>query len=172
MELTLNCNKDGKDNDPVKFEGDFSEVEHKLTAKATHRLLCPKFSISQFLENYKYQFTILYAIVGLICAFAGQKLFKIVLFLLTSIVVCSLIFTILNQKWLANSTATSNANLIIALCISAIAGITIGTLLTVFHAWCFCVIGGILGGMLGFIVFSTFAAFICPAVISFVICSG
>lgn len=176
LEVTLICDTDGsKDEEPVFFgvvKESTKEGGTKLKAQVRHRHACAVFSIEEFYHKYRIPFSISFIVVGLIVAFLGQKLFKIVFFVLGSLAVTAIIFLIFYQAWLIKINDNVNRNLLIALGVSAFIGIVVGVLLAVYDRWCFFAVGGILGGLGGFLLYTAIIAKFVPAVTLLLIRSG
>jgi len=156
LELKLRCDKDGEEDEYPTFTDvdDLAVVTVKATVK--HKRACPVFSIADFYENNKVTFTIGFIIAGLFVAFLGRKLFKVALFLLGALAITTVLFLIFYQTWLIKSEDKSkgNRNTWIALGISGGIGIVVGVFLIIYERLCFFAVGGVLGGLGGFILYA------------------
>lgn len=166
VEVKLTCNIDGSDSDEV----DATKIKYsnkKWSWDVNHHLGCSAFPLDVFMEKYKILVTVIFIIVGLLCAFCGSKLFKPVLFIIGTILVTGLMFIIFYQFWLLKNVDNVQRNFIIALVISGVFGITAGVLLVIFERFCFVVVGGALGAFGGLLLYSAIFAGFTPGVTLF-----
>lgn len=176
LQIKLICDPDGpKDKEPKFFNVTNTPLGNNrmlYTAEVKHRHACAVFSIAEFFHKHGIPFSIGFIIGGLIIAFLGQKLFKIVFFVLGALAVTAIIFLIFYQAWLIKMHDDIDKNLLIAFGVSGVIGIAVGILLVVYNKWCFFAIGGILGGLGGFLLYTAIVAKFLPVVILLLTRSG
>lgn len=174
LTLDITCNYEGKADDAINFNNASNSNEGGLHLNATHYLGCPVLSISYIYEKYRYPILAVYIVLGIICAFFGSKFYKVALFLIGLIAGATLMFVILYQNWLIKPSETNVRDFWIALSISVVVGVTIGGLITYFNRFWFFIVGGILGGFGGFMLYSIVLEKFTPKVIlshNFSMCS-
>jgi len=154
MELTFVCDRDAEE-DSMKFD-DSATTACKIMVTFTGRKACPIFSLTYLYSKYPYIFAIIFMGAGLLFAFLGLKLFKVVLFLLAAFVVGFVLLTVLYQFIL--SKYVNQTAFWVCLGISAAVGLTVGWFVASYNKYCFVLAGASLGGIGGFILYTAVLA--------------
>jgi len=145
MSVTMLCDPKGAPGQITNVIDSSDACNLKFTASSYEA--CPFFSITNLFEQYKYFFSLAFIAVGIFICFLGEKLFHIVLFLLTALAVAFVILMFVTQVAFAKGNQ-KNAYWIV-LAIACLAGITAGYFIVKYEQFSFAIVGGSLGGVLG-----------------------
>lgn len=142
-----------------------SRDTHLIKITGTAKEACPIFSLSYFFNKYPIPFGIVFIGCGLIMAFLGFKIFRVVLFLMATFIVAFILFTVIYQ--LSASTISMSNSWVIWLILAAslLIGLIAGFLAAKFPRFCFLIAGGTLGGLAGFLIYTAFLTSVQGAVL-------
>ncbi len=158
MAIIFECDRSMSESTDLKFETQ-SSTSTLLLLKVTSRKSCPMFSLTYLYEKYPLIFSIVFLIAGLFVAFAGIRMYKAVLFILATFLVGFLLLTIIYQMIM--SKYVDQWVFWVCLGISSLVGLTAGGMVVAYNKYCFVIAGACLGGVAGFVLYTTiFARFV------------
>lgn len=149
----------------AKGSGKFSDVgttDCKILMNAECNEACPYFSLMYLYMHNAMIFFLVFIGLGLFITFFGEKLFHIVLFILSALLVAFVILMFVTQVVLS-STAPAYAYWVV-LGVAAAAGLTCGYFVYAYEEYCFAIAGAFLGGVLGMFLYNLLLAQYVPPV--------
>jgi len=164
MQLNIKCDRNGI-RKSIKVIKDSDTDECNLKADVESYESCPGFSITYMFLRYAAIFSVVFIGAGVVITFLGQKLFKIVLFILSAFVVAFVIFMFVSQ--VIFTTQTQATGFWITLGIAAVIGIILGILVVMYEKYCFALVGACLGGVLALFLYNLLLSKYLPTVLFF-----
>lgn len=160
MLINITCNRNMEKN-KINFTNiGTDECSIKLKAEALEA--CPLFSLTYLFEKYAGIFSLVFIGVGVFVALFGEKLFHIVLFLLTTFLVAFIILMFVTEVVI--SSYTKDYAIWVILGISGAIGLVCGYFVVAYEEYCFALAGAFLGGVLGLFLYNLVLAKYVPPV--------
>jgi hypothetical protein len=160
MTLTFVCDQDADLDGKPEVKG--SVVNNHLQATVKAKRSCASFSLTYIYQKYAYIFSIVFIAAGVFVTFFGLRLFKPVLFILTTLLITAVLLLLVYQ--LIMSSHTKQYLFWVVLGVSGLIGLTGAYFVTRYNGVCFVVAGGCLGGVLGFFIYGLAMASWAPPV--------
>lgn len=158
LNLIIKCDRNHK-KDNIEFSVQRHEVKSEkeyIEITSSLNQACPVFNLTYFYRKYPIPFAIAFIVTGVIIAFLGFRIFKVVLFLMGTIVVTFILFNVTFQLTLSSSAAGKTWVFWTILGVSALLGMVVGFFASKYDKYCFLLAGGCLGGILGFLIYTVF----------------
>jgi hypothetical protein len=150
----------------VKGKGIFDVVtntdECNIVMNAECLEACPYFSLMYLYKHNAMIFFLVFIGLGLFVTFFGEKLFHVVLFLLSTLLVAFVILMFVTQVVLNSNTEAYAYWVVLGVALAA--GLTCGYFVYVYEEYCFALVGAFLGGVLGMFLYNLILAKYVPPV--------
>lgn len=164
LTVEMKCDANKPKENP-EFKGTI--VDGKFVIQAVIQQACPLFSMTYFYSKYPLPFAIASIAIGVIIGFLGTKIFKVVVFLMATIIVTFIVFSLVYQLVLTNFTLIKSWVVWAVLGGSGLFGLVAGFFAAKYEKFSFVLSGACLGGVSGFIIYTAFLTSVAGSVYFF-----
>ena len=161
MRLEFICDQNNDRGNDLNITAINVDNQH-LIAYVTDKKSCATFSLTYLYSKYSYIFSIVFIAAGVFITFLGLRLFRPVLFILSTLLITAVLLLLIYQLIMTSHTSQWTFWLVLGL--SGAVGLTGAYFITRYDKVCFVVAGACLGGVVGFFVYGLAMAAWAPPV--------